>query len=275
MIYKYNGDKIPETLSEHISENSVLTYHRNVVTGTNYSILRVFKKKTNGSEQHPFIYAPGKLNPASESTLQMNMRCKFPIASNVGVFDPQTKIQLGTLIENSTLIQQGTSLSGTDLDKIRFVLTINDNGDLGYAEPDSNGQTMINNGIVSAALSFIPLVIDYDDASKVVDSPYYDHVGDAQRHVVGQMGNGDYIVISSEARGFEDSVGFTTKQVQELCYSIGVKFAFLLDGGGSQETVMGLKQVNPIYEGTYGRAVPNYLVWNGTDTFGLPNFDGD
>lgn len=271
MLYKYNGDIIPKTLDEAITESTVLTYHRDVETGTNYAILRIFKEKLDGSKQYPFIFAPNKLNPATQSTLQMNMQYKFPIASNVGVFDTSTMIQIGTLIENSTVIQQGTSLSGTSLEKIRFVLTIDNNGDLYYAEPDANCQTMVNNGIVSAVLSFVPLVINYDDASKVVDSPYYDHTGDAQRHVFGQMGNGDYIMITSEARGYEASRGFTTKQIQEICYSLGVKFAFLLDGGGSQEMVMGMKQINPIYEGQYGRAVPNYIVFNGKTTFGLPD----
>lgn len=272
LLYKYNGEKIQSELDEEISKNACLTYHRNTETGTNYSILRVFKQKPDGTKQYPFIFAPQKLTPTTMSTLQMNMQYAFPIASNAGIFDTQTRIPLGTLIENGVLLQQGESLAGTSLDKIRFVITVNNQGDLYYEEPDADGQAMINSGIVSAALSFIPLVIDYDDASTVVDSPYFDHTGDAQRHVIGQMGNGDYIIISSEARDFEKSVGFTVKQVQELCYSIGVKFAFLLDGGGSQETVMGLKQVNPIYEGTYGRAVPNYIVFNGTDRFGLPNF---
>lgn len=269
MLYRYDGTALPNT-SGNDSQSSILTYHRNTETGTNYSILRIFKLKPDGSKQYPFLFAPEKLTPTTMSTLQMNTRYNFQIASNVGIFDMNTHIPLGTLIENSTLIQQGSSLAGTELENIRYVLTVDENGDLGYAYPDDDGQTMINNGIVSAALSFVPIIINYGDAGDVITCPYLEHTGDAQRHVIGQMGNGDYVIICSEARGFENSVGFTVRQVQDLCFSIGLKFAFLLDGGGSQETVIGVKQINPIYEGTYGRAVPNYLVFNGTDVFGVP-----
>ena len=52
---------------------------------------------------------------------------------------------------------------------------------------------------------------------------------------------------------------------------MGLKFAFALDGGGSTETVIGETQINTIYEGTYGRKVPTYIIFNGTGIFNVPS----
>lgn len=41
----------------------------------------------------------------------------------------------------------------------------------------------------------------------------------------------------------------------------GVKFAYSLDGGGSAETVIGNRKLNPIYEGTTGRRVPTVITF--------------
>ena len=48
----------------------------------------------------------------------------------------------------------------------------------------------------------------------------------------------------------------------ELLISKGVKFAYALDGGGSAETVIGSRQINPIFEETAGRAVPTVIYFD-------------
>ena len=198
------------------------------------------------------------------------MRKKYLVAINAGRFDEPltatTGNPKGTVIQNSVLLQQGTSNnSNPNLDR---VLTINNNGEIGYAERTANGNDLINNGVVSAVTGFIPLLINYNKIQDIDETiTYIDTTADTQHQVLGQVGNGDYIIITSEGRGFQGGGHLTVIQIQNLCIKLGLKNAFLLDGGGSTETVVGNKQLNPFYENTYGRPIPTYIVFNGGTRF--------
>lgn len=268
-VFNIGGDDLLKDIYAKFSENMFMWQGRSAETGTYYNVIRILKKKKDGTYQYPFVFAPTGAGAATMSTLQMNMQYKYPFAINAGIFDITTTAYnpLGTVIENSREVQAAVSIGRED----RLVITIDENGDLGYANQTDSTSTLIANGIVSAVLSFIPLVINYKSAEETIQNPYFDNVSDAQRQIFGQFGNGDYCVITCEGRGFDDSTGFTVRQCISLCISLGLKFAFNLDGGGSTQTVINQKQVNPIYEGTYGRRVPTYIVFNGTDTFGVPN----
>lgn len=256
-----------ETVYNQFSEGFFLWQGRNTTTGTNYSIMRIFQKKADGSMQFPFVYAPNGVNRSNYSTLSMNIAKGFPFAINAGVFNMSTFKPMGTLIQNGILLQQGDDTLPTWNKENQMVLTIDNNGLLGYAAYNSNGNTLISNGIVSAVHSFCPIVIDYEDAKETISVPYLDNDADAMRQVFGQFGNGDYCVVTAEGRDNESSVGFTVPQLTSLCLSLGLRFAFNLDGGGSTETVLRKKQINTIYEGPYGREVPNFIVFNGTTQF--------
>lgn len=266
-IYDIQGNNlILDDIYADFADTFSIYSARNTITNTNYLIVRVFKIKNNGTAQYPFLYAPNGVNRSNKSTLQICEEKKFPFALNGGIFDMTTRKPIGTLIQNGIVLQQGDGAYREDTHD-RLVLTIDSNGDLGWAEPGASASDMVSNGIVSAVLAFVPLIINYEDASETVESTYYTNAVDAQRQVFGQFGNGDYCVITAEGRGNEASTGFTIPKLIELCEELGLRFAFLMDGGGSTETVLYKKQLNPIYEGTYGREVPNYIIFNGTDTF--------
>lgn len=246
---------------------------RNTTTGTTYYVTRIPQTRPNGQKQYPFVYSPNGTSGATQSTLEMNRQHQFKMAINAGVFDMTTSAYkpVGTIVQNGTVIQQGNSADMTAFNANLLVLTINENGELYYAGVNDSASTMISNGIVSAVHSFIPIVINSQNAGNYITNSYLENASDAQRQIFGQFPNGDYCVITCEGRGFKDSVGFTIPQAIQMCLDMGLKFAFNLDGGGSTETVIGDEQINTIYEGTYGRRVPTYIVFNGTDTFSVPN----
>ena len=192
---------------------------------------------------------------------------------NAGIFNMNGSVYTpaGTIIQNSQVVQQGTLSNLTDFQKGLSVLTIDSNGDLSYADVTADASTMVSNGIVSAVHAFVPIIINYQDAADVISNPYFTNDALAQRQLIGQYGNGDYCIMTFEGRNNQASAGFTVPVIRELCVSMGLKFAFLLDGGGSTETVIDKKQINTIYEETYGRKVPTYIVFNGTDRFFVPS----
>lgn len=268
-LYTYSGDQVQPTVQEISADNYSVSYGRYGSPGANYTLVRVFQTKTDGTKQYPFVFAPAGANAGTQSVLEMNASRNFPIAINAGFFDTTTIKPKGTVIKDSTLIQQGDETLTTWEKANCMTLTINNQGELGYAAYSASGSTLISNGMVSALLAFCPIVIDYEDASETISCDYLQNDADAQRQVIGQFGNGDYAIITSEARTFQNSTGLTIPQMTTLCLSLGLKFAFALDGGGSAQTVLLHKHLNSIYERNVGRIVPTFIVFNGSTTYGL------
>ena len=280
-VYDVNGASLNEAYDidgNVIFNYDVITYEtlRDAVSGTTYYVTRVPQTRPNGQKQYPFVYVPFGTNTSNKSTLQMNREQGFRVATNGGRFftkkvgNNATVSPIGTTIQNGVVIRQGapeTFWQESQIDYQMKVLTIDDEGTLGWAEPLADASTMVANGIVSAVHGFIPLVINGRDAGETIESTYLTNAADAQRQIIGQYPNGDYVFITAEGRGYESSVGWTIPHAIEVCLAMGLEFAFNLDGGGSTETVIGDTQINTIYEGTYGRAVPTFIVFNGTTTF--------
>lgn len=259
------------------SENDEFFKNTNIIRGrvnnANYYLLHINKLRHDGQMQYPFVYCPNGSGARTMSTLQMNMQKGYYIAINGGIFDidgqydttggNRRNAPLGITIQNSDIV--------TGSDGHYFgALTIDGSGNLGATAygVDVDPQTLINNGIVSAVTGFGSIIENYV-ATANADSVIGNY--DAQRQIIGQYANGDYAILTIEGRNYDNSTGQSVANILSFCISLGLKFAYLLDGGGSTETVVGKKQLNTIYEGTYGRLVPTYLVFNGKSTFSVSN----
>lgn len=243
---------------------------RDTSANTNYYVIRIPQTRSDGTKQYPFVYAPNGSGAGTQSTLEMNLEKGFEMAINAGLFYGEGTYSYGTplglTIENGVLIAEYAKESNT-----LPPLTIDENGNLNYAEVPTDGQTLINNGIVSAVNGFNPLVVNHVSVDESVYKLTTNWNTGAQRQIIGQYDNGDYCIITGEGRNFDSSTGFTIPQAIAVCLSLGLKFAYNLDGGGSTETVIGDEQLNVIYEETTGRVVPTYIVFNGTDRFFIPS----
>ena len=267
MIYNVKGNKIIDPL-DTFANNVNIDYEFDSSGNVNYSCIRVYRKKIDGTLQYPFVYAPFGVEHCSWSTLDMNLIKRFPLAINAGIFDTSDTTPVGVVIQNGVLIQDGPAGTQTE----RRTLTIDGNGNLASVADDSNGAALVSNGIVSAVCGFGPIIVDYEAA----DVSYIPNRNDnAQRQIFGQFGNGDYCILTCEGRNHDHSDGWTMAEAQAVCQKLGLKFAFNLDGGGSTETVFGGRQINTIYEGSTGRKVPTFIVFNGSSTFGEMNMYGD
>ena len=235
-------------------ESSVRIFMDNVAVhhAADHTVIRVYRDKTDGMKQFPFVYAPNGAGSGQQSTLDMNRSAGWMLAINAGVFDAAC-VPLGIVIQNGVVIQNASSTNKP--------LTIDVDGNLGYANSDADAAALAANGIVSAVCGFAPLVIDYS-LTQSADYPSADNwSASAARQIIGQFGNGDYAVITGEA--------WTLDEAQAVCKELGLKFAYNLDGGSSTETVLGQKHMNTIYENETGRVVPTYLVFNGADYFNV------
>lgn len=260
--YDSDGNVIYQSGAVPWIDEVTIHKYRDNTAGTNYYVIQVPQTRSDGTKQYPFVYAPNGSAAGTQSTLDMNLEKGFEMALNAGIFYAGN-LPIGVIIQDGVLIQQGNTTA--------YALTINNTGDLDYEEPNADGHTMLNNGIISAVVGFCPIVMNEQAAEESIYDVVTNKDQQAQRQIIGQFDNGDYCIVTCEGRQYDNSAGWTIQQAIAVCRSLGLVFAYNLDGGGSTETVIGNEQLNTIYEGTTGRIVPTYIVFNGTDTFFVPS----
>ena len=253
-------------LSEFI-DNTDIDYAYDEDTGANYTVIRIYKHKIDGSEQYPFVYAPNGAGSGDKSTLELMQDEAWMLAINAGIFDMTHCTPDGMTIQNGSVVKNAVSATHPQCKP----LTIDTDGNLGYVAYNADASTLVSQGIVSAVCGFMPIIIDYDPVPSSEWNAVSHYTENAQRQIIGQFGNGDYAIVTCEGRNFNNSDGWTIAEAQTICQKIGLKFAYNLDGGGSTETLIGKYPVNTVYEGTKGRKVPTFIVFNGKDTFSIPS----
>lgn len=260
-VFQSGASWLDEVTIEKLYNSSASTY---------YYVVTIPQTRTNGEKQYPFVFVPNGASGGTMSTLTMVQTYGFYMGMNAGYFDAfQTgsRSPYGITIENGVLIEEDSSYFTSN-----YTMTIDEDGQLGYAGTMDSGvtaQSVLNDGAISAILGLVPLVVN--GVASGVESTWWSSTERAQRQIIGQYSNGDYCVITAEGRSYDSSSGFTVTEAQNLCLNMGLQFAMMLDGGGSTETVIDGEQLNTVYEGTTGRIVPTYIVFNGTDTFSVPN----
>lgn len=240
-------------------DNIDVDYGFDGATNANYTVIRIYKTRLDGTKQYPFVLAPGGSGPGTMSTYDLAMRDGWLLAINSGIFDTNTLRPDGVVIQNGAVIQNTAQTTHTNCK----ILTIDRNGDLGYAEPSADANTLVSQGIVSAVVGFMPIIVNYAAVPASQWNSVSHYTQNAQRQIIGQFGNGDYAIVTCEGRSYQNSDGWTIAEAQTVCQRLGLKFAYNLDGGGSTETMLGKKHFNTIYERTTGRIVPTFIVFNG------------
>lgn len=275
MIYDINANPlVADSAKDRFREMLKVTYDRDETSGAFYTLINIPQVNMKGEKQYPFVIWPNYPNGGTESAYTINQRKNYEVIINSGRYSSPygagvtlTGIPKGTVIENGIVLQQGDSNNSNPT--MDWVLTISNTGELGYARYNDSAQTLVSNGIVSAVSGFIPILSNYTNIDDIEseDIDYIDTTADTQHQVVGQYGNGDYAVLTTEGRSYQGGGYMTMRQLQSFCKSVGMKFAFSLDGGGSTETVVGKRQLNPFYDNTYGRNNPTFIVFNGSTQF--------
>lgn len=266
-IYSRPGDVVYNSVNSDFADNMVLDYEFDSATNANYTVLRVYQTKKDGTKQYPFVRCPS-VSSVPYSALDLARLEGWELTINAGLGYASMGVPVdGIVIQNGVLLHD----SPTEYHVGAMPLTIDGDGNLSYTAANPDGATLVSQGIKSALLGFCPIIVNYE----TVAPPSVEHVShftqNAQRQIIGQFGNGDYCIVTCEGRDYDHSDGWTIAEAQTICQKLGLKFAYNCDGGGSTETVLGKKQINTIYENETGRKIPSFIVFNGTDTFSIPN----
>ena len=248
-------------------DNINLHYEYDATTDANYTIIRIFRDKLDGTKQFPLVYAPNGADSGTMSTYDMNTKEKFLLAINAGLFNMSNNKPDGIVIQEGKVIQNSPAV----LHSAR-PLVIDSNGYLYEGSMDADANELVAAGAQSAVCGFMAIISNYEAIPSTewtdMANKYNEH---AQRQIIGQFGNGDYAIITCEGRGHNNSDGWTIEEAQSICIKWGLKFAYNLDGGGSTEIMLGSKHLNTMYENSTGRIVPTFIVFNGTTSLNKNN----
>lgn len=242
--------------------------------GASYVYCRIPKVLNDGRTLTPKLKLTsldGSLGGAKYSTLDYARTNDSIFVLNAGLFDMSTSKPIGqTIIDGISIVNEphpqganGETISDTEC----YPLCIDADGNLS-APYDKNVDTadMIDDGVVHAVSGWGKLVEDFEITQADIDAEIV-HPGKYIRQAIGQYQNGDYCVCTVDmTRGpVENEAGLTYEALAQIFIDHGVKFAYSLDGGGSAQTVIGKRQLNPIYEGTVGRKVPTVISFEVAD----------
>ena len=192
MVYDISGNNLihEETARDRFEAMLKVSYKRDETTGAFYTLVNIPQTNLIGEKQYPFVMWPNSPNGGTESALELARRKGYMITMNAGRFyqpyGPGVTVSgtpTGTVIQNGQVLRQGSSSDWSE----DYVLTINNDGRLGYAEMTDSATDLIEDGVVSAVSGFIPLLDDYVDIDEIIsDLRWISDTQDTQRQVLGQ-----------------------------------------------------------------------------------------
>ncbi len=238
--------------------------------GASYFLCRIPKYSVSGKRLSPKIAltsADGAVNGKKVSALTFAERKKAVFTMNAGLFNVTSVQPVGqTVIDGVSVTNTPmTDDNGTPIsDAECYPLCIDADGVLSAPYSRSvDTADMIADGVKYAVTGWGKLIDNFEKCDETVFNEIV-HPGDYMQQCIGQYDNGDYCVLTvNKARNgqAENDIGMTYGEMADILIAKGVEFAYVLDGGGSAETVLGNRQINAIYEGDTGRAVPTVIYF--------------
>jgi exopolysaccharide biosynthesis protein len=260
MLYNMSGN----ILYDPFADNMELDYAYDAATNANYSVIRVFQTKRDGTKQYPFVRYPGRMKA---SALAAQEGWSLIINAGLGVSSSQPID--GVAIENGIVKNENPATYHVG----SMPLTIDANGNLAAVAANSTASSLVSSGIISATCGFCAIVENYAAVDPLPDVNIDgggNHFNDnAPRQIIGQFGNGDYAIVSCAGRSQFNSDGWKMSEAQDICIKLGLKFAYNLDGGKSVATFLRKKPVWDFMAGE-SRVVPSFIVFNGTTNYSVP-----
>lgn len=246
---------------------------RGRINGASYVYIRIPQTTNDGRTVRPRIALTstnGAIDGAKRSALQYSRDNSCAVVVNAGLFNVTTYQPVGQTILDGVSVtntpmkdDNGYPISDTEC----YPLCIDANGILSAPYPRSvDTGTMIVDGITQAITGWGKIVDNYEIALDDIKAEIV-HGGLYIRQSIGQYQNGDYAIctVDQSRNGVVNENGITYEALAQIFVDHGVRFAYSLDGGGSAQTVVGNRQLNPIYEGTVGRRVPTVISFEAVD----------
>ena len=232
-----------------------ITKHYDEPSKTYYFLTRISHKDDSGNViklRHAFA-----AKDVGETVREFAVRTGTMLAFNASTQrkpTPETKAPTGRQIVDGRIMQE--------IPTNRYVLGVKANNELVVFKPEETPERMLQEGTVHALTAFIPLIEDHQNVPDSLLTLVRNLNEKHPRQIIAQFDNLDILFLSCGGRGF-DGEGMTSKDLMRVLQELHVKFAFMLDGGGSTSLVEGDKLITKMIDknGTEERTRPNFLYF--------------
>lgn len=237
-------------------EEVTFTRFKDEVTNTTYYISKIPKYDSDGELiklKRGFSWNDYNKKEL-ESPRSFAARNAATLVANCSTYSTNTMRVVGTSIYNG-VIQQELSKQAYN-----YILAIGEDNTLKAYPPNTSAQRILDDGFKNALTSFIPLIENGQSVSDVIldsrDIFWLRH----PRQAIAQDAYGNTYFFTSEGRRSAEK-GMTARDVVRVLLSMNMDFAFMLDGGGSAQTVFHCSTINrvPDDDGKTERSMLDFL----------------
>lgn len=236
--------ELNERLDDARKENAyfheyTVTQHFDEVSNTTYYLTLIRHKDEDGNI---IKLKRGFMEGESGETVRsFANRVGATVAINASAFLPYDFV--GTDIYNGVIQKEAV------FEPHMWILGIKEDNTLVYYPPGTPAQSIINDGCLNALTAFTPVIVDgepFDDVSLEYDPNHFNNKH--PRQIIAQYDNKDLLILTCGGRGIEGE-GMTYSDLVRILMGEGVNFAFMLDGGGSTQTVVRGRAINRPIDG--------------------------
>lgn len=224
-------------------------------SSTYYYLTHVSHKDSNGKIIQ--LRHAHSIEKDGETVREFAQRVNCRLAFNASTMHRTTE---GDIIPNGKQIVDG--IIKQDRKTTAYTLGIRENNKLKAFKPEVNVNDILKDGFNNALTAFGPLIEDFHPASEEALKVRSNYDEKHPRQVIAQFDNLDILFLSCGGRGF-DGDGMTARDVIRILQTKGVRFAYMLDGGGSVSTVVNGELITKKIDanGTKERKRPNFLYF--------------
>lgn len=173
------------------------------------------------------------------------------LAINGGVADAENKRIIGTIVKDGEVIQNHPM-------KNHEILGIKNDNTLVVYPYDTTAEKLIADGCVDSQVGYFSIITNGAKNTTYVDNS--DYTSMTCRQVIAQKNDKTIIILTVDGRT-NGSVGMELSECTDILLNYNVNMAYVLDGGGSVQTVFRNKLINSKYDSnnTVERKVINFM----------------
>lgn len=219
-----------------------ISYHRHEKSSTDYYLAKIpkFDKENKRIKiKHDGSYRELQLKTARE----YSVRHHASVAINASTFSTTTSSVVGTVIKDGEIIKEVNNLP-----EYNYIFGYNDDNQFKSFKPNTPAQLIIDEGYDNAITSFIPLLENGVDVGTSLIATRDIFNEPHPRTAIATDADGNVYFFVSEGR-LIGQFGMYVSDVIEVLKSHNMKWAHLMDGGGSSQLVHYQQNVNRVSDG--------------------------
>jgi exopolysaccharide biosynthesis protein len=242
--FNANWRKIDEQLVEKVFYDEIsYEKYRDDTSNTTYFITHIPHLDKDGNIiKLKHGYQNDLMNSGTgETPRSFSNRHKASLVTNASIWNTSTGLLRGIQIQDGQIIQEHDGYSN-------YTLGIKPDNTLVMYPPTVSASEILVDGCLDAITAFYPMI----ENGVEVDSSVYSLIGNVNeqhpRNMIAQLPNKDIIYLTCNGRTSKDA-GMAYSDCIRILLARGVQTAYMLDGGGSAQTVVRGVLVNPPLDG--------------------------